>query len=237
VDTYCALLSAFAILAAHTQRQADPQRRGQVIDVSMLDATMVMMSSVMGTLMISGQQPERTGNRGFSRAPTADTFDTSDGAITIGAVQQGQVERLFRAMGRMDLLDDPRFATPDARMQNDAALQTVLRGLFAERTALEWEHVLATAGVPAGMVRDAEQALALEQLAGRDLFQDVPTPNAAVPTARTLNAGFRFAHDGPAVSGPPPTVGQHTDEVLSALRGSADAGAIDTNRKSSLSEP
>ncbi len=212
VDTYSALLTAFAILAAYTQRQADPERRGQVIDVSMLDATLVMMSSVVGPLLMSGQKPVRAGNRGFSGAPTADTFATGDGEITIGAVQQVQVERLFRAMDLAGLIDDPRFADRDARLANDPALQEILRARFAEKSALEWEEILSAAGVPAGKVRALDEALAFDQIRDRDLFLDLPGG-----TDRVMNAGFRFAHDGPGLSAPAPKLGEHTDDVLAEI--------------------
>lgn len=212
VDTYSALLSAFAILSAVLQRERDPARRGQVIDVSMLDATMVMMSSVVVPLMMSGQTPVRAGNRGFSGAPTADTFPTAEGEITIGAVQQVQVERLFRVLGCMSLLDDARFATPESRMTHDTELRALLVARFGERTASEWEADLAAAGVPAGKVRPLGEAMEMEQLRDRDLFIDLDDGS------RVLNAGFRFRRDGPGVSAPAPSLGADTEEVLAALR-------------------
>ncbi len=211
VDTYSALLSAFAIVAAVAQRRGDPQGRGQVIDVSMLDATMVMMSSVIVPMMISGETPVRAGNRGFSGAPTADTFPTREGEITIGAVQPSQVARLFAALGCTELLDDPRFATPDARMTHDAAMRAELLARFATRTAAEWEVLLAEAGVPAGKVRRPDEALALPQLADRELFVDLDTGE------RVLNAGFRFARDGPGLRGRAPDLGEHSAEILRGL--------------------
>lgn len=211
VDTYSALLTAFAILAAVVQRQADPERRGQVVEVSMLDATMVMMSSVLVPLLLSGQMPQRAGNRGFSGAPTADTFPTAAGEITIGAVQQVQVARLFQALGCPELLADDRFATPEARMTNDRALRALLTERFATRPAEDWEADLAAAGVPAGKVRRVDEALALPQVQGRDLFLDLPDG------ARILNAGFRLGHGGPGVAGCAPRLGEHTDEVLAQL--------------------
>ncbi|WP_010140698.1 CaiB/BaiF CoA transferase family protein [Oceanicola sp. S124] len=219
VDTYSALLSAFAILAAITQRERDPQNRGQVIDVAMLDAALVMMSSVVTPWMISGIAPERTGNRGFSRAPTADTFETADDPITLGVVQQYQYERLCEAMNRPDLLSDPRFATPDARLDNDTALQDQLTATFRTRGAADWEATLNAAGIPAGIVRSLPQAMDLDQLASRDLFDEVQVPGDAFAgrSAQVLRSGFRFDHDGPEVAGPPPTLGQHTDEVLASL--------------------
>lgn len=220
VDTYSALLSAFAILSAYVQRERDPERRGQVIDVSMLDSALVMMSSVVAPFLVSGVAPERTGNRGFSRAPTADTFATADNPITIGVVQQVQYERLCSAMARPDLLTDPRFATPDQRMRHDTALQAELTATFARRTAADWEARLNAAGVPAGMVRTLEQAMALDQIAGRGLLQEVPVPCDGVTggTTQVLNAGFVFAHGGPQVTGAPPRLGEHTEAVLASLK-------------------
>ncbi len=211
VDTYSALLSAFAILSAVLQRERDPERAGQVIDVSMLDATMVMMSSVVLPMLLTGQSPTRAGNRGFSGAPTADTFATADGEITIGAVQQVQVERLFRTLGCEDLLQDARFASPGARMANDAALQSLLTDRFGTRTAMEWETDLAAAGVPAGKVRPLHEAIKMDQLQDRDLFLDLSDGS------RVLNVGFKFGRDGPGIDRPAPALGADTESVLSQL--------------------
>lgn len=217
VDTYSALLAAFAIQSAYIQRERDPARRGQNIDMSMLDASLVMMASVINPLVISGTEPKRTGNRGFSLAPTADTFDTLENSITIGAVQQNQYERLCTALERPDLLTDPRFADGQARMKNDQELQIELGKTLATKTALEWEAILSQAGVPAGAVRSLSTVLDLPQLQGRGLHIEVDVPNAAVGRTSILNAGFRFAHDGPGVSDPPPLLGQHTAEILAEL--------------------
>lgn len=217
VDTYSALLAAFAIQSAYVQRARDPEGRGQHIDLSMLDASLVMMASVVNPLLISGTEPRRTGNRGFSLAPTADTFATKDHPITIGAVQQNQYERLCRAINRPDLLEDPRFTDGDNRILHEKELQGALATTFKTRTALEWEQILSTAGVPAGAVRPVRDVLALPQLADRDLQIALDVPNPAVGQTSILNAGFKFAHDGPSVAAPPPTLGQHTRDILAEL--------------------
>ena len=217
VDTYSALLAAFAMQSAYIQKLRDPEGRGQFIDMSMLDASLVMMASVINPMMISGTEPQRTGNRGFSLSPTADTFPTRENAITIGAVQQNQYERLCMALERPDLLDDGRFADADSRMANDAALQAELTRSFATRTASEWEVILAEAGVPAGAVRPIRDVLDLPQLADRKLTAEVDVPSDAVTRTTILNAGFLFDRDGPEVSGPPPRLGEHTEAVLREL--------------------
>lgn len=217
VDTYSALLAAFAIQSAYLQRERDPDRRGQYIDMSMLDASLVMMASVVNPLVISGTEPVRTGNRGFSLAPTADTFETKDVPITIGAVQQNQYERLCTALGRPDLVTDPRFVDGDSRIAHDAALQAELSAAFRTKRGLEWEQILSDAGVPAGAVRPVRDVLDLPQLRDRDLQLPIDVPNAAVGRTSILNAGFRFEHDGPGIDAPPPLLGQHTDEILAEL--------------------
>lgn len=217
VDTYSALLAAFAIQSAYIQRERDPESRGQNIDMSMLDATMVMMASVVAPLAISGTEHRRTGNRGFSHAPTADTFETQDHLITIGAVQQNQYERLCIAMGREELIKDPRFTNPDSRIEHAEALQAELKKTFKTRKAEEWEISLSDAGVPAGAVRSVKEALDLDQLKDRDLLLDIPVIDSAIEKATILNAGFKFAHDGPGVSTAAPTLGEHTEEILREL--------------------
>jgi crotonobetainyl-CoA:carnitine CoA-transferase CaiB-like acyl-CoA transferase len=114
-------------------------------------------------------------------------------------------------------LTDPRFANAETRMDHDVELQAELGKTLATKTALEWEAILSEAGVPAGAVRPLSAVLDLPQLQDRDLRVDVDVPNAAVGRTSILNAGFRFAHDGPGVSGPPPLLGQHTDEILAEL--------------------
>jgi len=213
VDTFSGLLAAFAILAALMQRERG-NGDGQFIDVSMLDATMVMMLAVVNPFLIAGTRPTRSGNRGFSQAPTADTFATKDGAITIGAVQQNQVERLFRAIDRTDLLDDARFADGDLRIANGKALQAELRAAFAMRTAEEWSATLNAAGVPAGAVRAFTEVIGLPFLDQRALKQVVPLADGFTTI---LNAGFVFANDGPGVSEGAPLLGEHTETVLSSL--------------------
>lgn len=221
VDTFTGLLASFAIVSALLQRQAT--RSGQYIDVAMLDASLVMMMSVAGPYMVAGVEPRKTGNLGYSKSPTADTFPAAEGQITIGAVRQDQFEDLCRVIDRMDLLADPRFADRKARQQNGPALrQEVIRALAA-RTALEWEQRLNDAGVAAGAVRTLPQALELEQLAHRRLTQQARAPGHS--QASVFKTGFLLARGEAGVGHPPPRLGEHTREVLTEL--GCDAALVD----------
>ncbi|MGR3320359.1 MAG: CaiB/BaiF CoA transferase family protein [Pseudooceanicola sp.] len=196
VDTFTGLLAAFAIQTALVQRERG-LCEGQEIDVAMLDAALVMLLSVANPLLIAGEEPARTGNRGFSRAPTADTFACAEGEICVGAVQPNQVERLLAVLGRGDLLERPEFADRVARIENADAMRAELSAAFASRNAAEWEAELQAAGLPAAQVRHLSEAVAMPHLAERELFLDIGGE-------RVLNAGFRFATGGPGTDRPAP---------------------------------
>lgn len=213
VDTFCGVMAALAILAAVIQRERFGGQ-GQNVDVAMLDTSMVLMLAVVNPFLLNGTPFVRTGNRGFSRAPTADTFPTARGQITIGAVQENQVRRLFEALGRADLSEDPRFADRDARMRHEEALQRELRAALATRAAAEWGPILSTAGVPAGEVLDFSDVLSRGWIDERDLTLSIPYDGE---DARILNAGFRFAEGGPGVDAAAPPLGAHGPEILEAL--------------------
>lgn len=214
VDTFCGVMAAFAMLSALLQKErfgGRPQR----IDVAMLDATMVMMLAVVNPFLINGTGFERCGNRGFSRAPTADTFACREGELTIGAVQENQVRRLFEVLDLAHLSDDPRFNDRDQRMAHDKALQAELNRAFARKTAREWGPLLAQAGVPAGEVLDFTDVFDRGWIAERDLTLSIPYQGE---TTQILNAGFQFDHGGPGTNAPAPTLNQHGDEIRQAMQ-------------------
>lgn len=215
VDTFVGMMAALAILSAVIQR--DRFGGPQLIDVAMLDATMVMMLAVVNPFMINGTPFKRTGNRGFSQAPTADTFPTASGQITIGAVQDNQVQRLFKALGREDLSSHPDYANRDVRQANADALQGEIRAAFADKPASVWGPILAKAGVPAGEVLDFTDVLDRGWIDERDLRLSIPYEAATDGTGETqiLNAGFRFERDGPGHNEAAPKLGEHTCEFNS----------------------
>lgn len=225
VDTYTGTLAALSILAALLRRNTSGE--GQRLDVSMLDATMVLMASAAVPFLVTGKPLPRTGNTGYSGQPTAGMFRCRDGArISLGVVQPVQYERLLAILERPDLLTDERFATPDLRRENAAELTAALALEFEKRDAAEWERVLSEAGTPCGMVRDIAQGMALPGLKERGVV--APLHIEGIPgdgDVATIGAGFLADRDGPQIDAPPPRLGEHTRAVLAEL--GYDAGAID----------
>jgi CoA:oxalate CoA-transferase len=206
VDTFTGLLAAFAIQTALLQRERGLSD-GQYIDVAMLDAALVMLLSVVNPLLMYGEKPLRTGNRGFSRAPTADTFACAEGDITVGAVEEPHIAKLLRVLDLDGLLEQREYCNRTARIRNADTMRERLAGAFVRKTAAQWESLLQAAGVPAARVLGVEEAVALPHLAERGLFQ-------CAGGEKVLNAGFRFLKDGPGTSRPAPLLGAHTAEFV-----------------------
>src|ERR1700722_11082227 len=132
VDTYTGTLAALAVVSAILQR--DRFGGGQYIDVAMLDASVVLLTALATPYLVTGQVLPRTGDTGYSGAPTAGLFSTADGTrISLGAVQNNQFAALCRIIGRPELATDPRFASAPARAEPDNAafLRDVLTKVFA----------------------------------------------------------------------------------------------------------
>lgn len=213
VDTFSGLLAAFAIQTALVQRERG-LAEGQMIDVAMLDATLVMLLSVVNPLLMNGETPKRTGNRGFSRAPTSDTFATADGEITIGAVEDKHVDALMSVVGLSHLLQEAAFSDRMSRATNADALYSRLAEALCARPATEWEALLHAQGVPAARVQDLQDAVSMPHLSERNLFMDLR--DDAGREQRILNAGFRFATGGPGVSRAAPKLGNNVEVGSSA---------------------
>lgn len=235
VDTYTGTLAAMAITSALLRRERTGE--GQFIDVSMMDASIVLQSALVVPYMVMGHLLPRSGNTGYSNLPTAGVFDTKGGGkLSIGAIQQNQFEALARGLGHPELLTDPITATAEKRADpaNRDQVRDRLQAIFLERTAEEWEAALVAAGAPAGVVRGLDQAVDHPSVAGRGLKQPIAIPglpNGA--DVHVLNTGFVVDRGQPGIDRPPPRVGEHTDAVLrdigyddARIRSLREAGAV-----------
>jgi crotonobetainyl-CoA:carnitine CoA-transferase CaiB-like acyl-CoA transferase len=213
-DTIGGLTAAFAVSSALLHRQKTGE--GSFIDVSMLDSVLVTMGWVVSNYLIAGQEPHPCGNDNFTAAPSG-TFRTADAPLNIAANKQEQFDALVGVLGRPELAADPRFAERESRKRNRAALTAELEASLATKTAAEWEAILNRVGIPAGRVLTVPEALDNPQIRHRELlqtFEDAPGVGRAVTVTR---AGFKMSSGDPAVSAPPPRLGEHTDELLQGL--------------------
>ncbi len=218
-DTVGGMTAAFAVAAA----LAEKDRKAHFIDVSMLEATMATMGWVVSNYLVAGKTPTPMGNDNFTASPSG-TFKTGDGLLNIAANKQEQFEAVCDVIGRPALKTDARFALRQSRLDNRAELTAELEDAMAAKSASEWRQLLNDAGVPAGRVMSVADAVAHPQIADRGMiaeFKDAPGVGRDIKLART---GYKIDGAPAQVAEPPPTLGQHSDDILHEL--GYDAAAI-----------
>ena len=211
--------AAFAIASALFQRTRTG--RGQHIDVAMLDAAIMLMSTSAVDTQLTAAAPVAPGNSSLTH-PGYACFEAAEGQIMIGAFTARQHEGLWRALGRDDIADE--VATLDsqqisARLESD---RKVMAEIFQSRSAQHWEDLLNDAGVPAARVRQLDEALKHPQVASRRVLQQPQGFSAADDELKSPVAAFHFEHGGPSVTHHAPPRGQHTEEILQNLGCSAE---------------
>jgi crotonobetainyl-CoA:carnitine CoA-transferase CaiB-like acyl-CoA transferase len=213
-DTMGGITAAFAIAAALFRRERSGE--GELIDVSMLESTLMAMGWAVSNWLIAGVKAEPMGNENMTASPSG-AFHTGDGLLNIAANKQEQFEALCRLIGRDELMVDPRFAGREDRKRHRFELKREIEQALAARAATEWAALLNKHGVPAGEVLDVPAVLEHPQIKERGLlrtFEQVPDVDRPVQVVR---AGFRLGSGDPAPAMPPPALGADTADILAEL--------------------
>jgi crotonobetainyl-CoA:carnitine CoA-transferase CaiB-like acyl-CoA transferase len=206
------------LLALHARSRSG---RGQLVDVSMQDAMIGLLTYQAGSYFATGKNPRRQGNAHANICPY-DAFQASDGYFNLGCGSDPLFVTLCdKLLGRPDLPRDPRFATNAARVQNREALYGELCPLFVQKPMQAWLEGLEQAGIPAGPILTVDQALHHPQLSARGMIVELPHPAAG--TLRVTGAPVRLGQTPGAVDRAPPLLGQDSLRVLGELAGLDEA--------------
>src|ERR1700704_4813632 len=209
IDYATGMTGAFALSAALFQRERTG--RGQRIDMAMLDVAMILMSSRLTGYLRNGVHPKPHGNR--HPHATNGAFETREGLVMLGASNLRQQRRLWKLLGRPDMIK----RTNDERDADHAREIAVLSEIMLSRTADEGEASLQPRHVPAARVRTMGEALADPQLSARGIVHRHAAADGIEGGFAVPVAAFTFAHGGPRIDTPPPALGQHNEDILREL--------------------
>ena len=210
LDVIAGLYAANAIQAALLR--ARETGRGAHVVVSLFEASVAALVNQAANYLLGGAVPERMGNAHPNIVPYQ-AFHAADAPFILAAGNDRLFARTCEAIGRPDLATDPRFATNEGRVRNRTALVDDLEAVFATRPAAEWVAALTAASVPCAPIRDVAEVFASPEGARTIVAIDDPIRGAL----RTVAEPLRLDGQRPPVRMPPPSLGQHTDEVLAWL--------------------
>jgi crotonobetainyl-CoA:carnitine CoA-transferase CaiB-like acyl-CoA transferase len=171
--------------------------------------------------------PQRQGNTHPSLAPYQ-TFETLDGSMLLAIGNDGQFARFCEAAGQPQWAQDERFRTNTLRVKNRPALVALMLPVTRTRTTLAWTQLLEDKAVPCGPINDMAQAFADPQVQARGLVLKQPVAqiktwqvasDSIAPQAniQTVASPLRLSATPPVLRRAPPSLGEHTDEVLAEL--------------------
>jgi crotonobetainyl-CoA:carnitine CoA-transferase CaiB-like acyl-CoA transferase len=205
--------------------------RGQLVDVSLLDAVTSLLTYQAGRFFATGDVPVRAGNRHMTIAPY-DTYDTRDGVLVLAVGNDTQWHRLCEALSLTALASDTRFTTNAGRVEHYADVRQALTAVFGGHDVEPTVQRLRAAGVPCGAVRSIDEVFADPQVIARAMAETVRHP--LIGDVRVLGVPVKLSATPGGVRTAPPRLGEHTRSVLRAdlkmgdedIRALAAAGAI-----------
>jgi crotonobetainyl-CoA:carnitine CoA-transferase CaiB-like acyl-CoA transferase len=217
-DMVAGLYGAYAVMIA--LRVAEKSGRGQVIDLPLLDPIISILGPEAASYRVSGEKPQRTGSRSLTTSPR-NVYATKDGRyIAISASIQAMAERVFRAIGKPEMIDDPRFRTNTDRVRHIDACDGAVAAFIAERTLDEAMAVFEAAEVTANPVYEIDQLIADEHIQARGVI--VEAPDAEMEGVLMHNIIPRLSDTPGKLRRPAPGLGEHTREVLAEIGYSAE---------------
>ncbi|MFT5334425.1 MAG: crotonobetainyl-CoA:carnitine CoA-transferase CaiB-like acyl-CoA transferase [Halioglobus sp.] len=212
-DIMTGLYATIGILAALAERERSGL--GQFVDLALLDVTAATLANQASNYLVGNTVPVRLGNAHPNVVPYQ-SFVASDGHIIVAVGNDGQFRRFVGELGLSELADDARFETNQLRVRNREPLIPLLQAKMLERSKADWLRAFEKVQVPAGPINTVEQVFAEPQIKARGMQINVPHPHN--PDLQLVANPIKLSRTPAQYQRPPPTLGEHTEEVLDALK-------------------
>jgi crotonobetainyl-CoA:carnitine CoA-transferase CaiB-like acyl-CoA transferase len=214
-DLFAGMYACYAILGALYHRDRT-DGTGQHIDLGILDAAIALTSHRTLEYFITGELPPRLGN-GTKGSVPSQLFRAADGYMMLTASRDDDFRRFSVGIGLPELKDDPRFLDRTLRAENGDELMRILGELFATQPLAHWLEKLEAARIVHAPVLDLKQVFDNPQVKHRGMAVEIDHPVGG-PT-KVIRNPVRLSKTPIERYEPPPTIGEHTDDVLRGLLG------------------
>ena len=209
VDLMTGMYASIAVCAAIAHRAVTGT--GQHLDLALLDTQVAFLANQAMNYLATGEAPGRLGNAHPNIVPYQ-TFNTRDGAIILACGNDNLFNKFCEVAGCQALAKDPRFATNAKRVENRDDITAQLNAVFAKRSTRDWVDTLEQAGVPNGPINNLKQVFEEEQVVARGV--KIEMNHATAGKIPLVASPMRFSATPVEYKLPPPTLGQHTEEIL-----------------------
>lgn len=205
--------AALGILAALYYRNLTGV--GQLVDISLLDSTIVSLASVSQLYLTDRTMPQRRGNGYVAGAPGG-SYKCKDGYVIFLALGDSAWLKLCKTIGRKDLLEDERFMTNQLRVQNYIELDEIMNDWTKDKEVNEVVELFLSVGLPAGPIFDMEQVYNDPHIMGdREMFTKINHP--IVGEVEVTNQAIKMSETSPFVRSSSPLLGEHNEEVYKSF--------------------
>lgn len=219
-DIMAGMNGVIGVLAA--LRHRDRTGEGQHIDISLFESQAAALLNSASSWLNAGTKLGRTGNDHPSAAPYG-VYEVDDGHIIVATFNDREFARLAQVLGHSEWLNDPRFARNGDRVLNRPALKEAVREALRGKTRAQWVDILNAATVSAGPINDIADLERDEHAIARGMF--LPMETKDLGRVRSIASPVRMSVTPPDYRLPPPSLGEHSDELLEELGYSVDQRA------------
>jgi crotonobetainyl-CoA:carnitine CoA-transferase CaiB-like acyl-CoA transferase len=214
VDVCTGMLASNSILAALNARHRTG--KGQKVELSLYETSLAMLINVASNYLTAGRNGGRFGNGHPSIVPYT-TYQTADAMVAIGIGNERQFARTAEVLGHPEWAQDARFTSNRARVENRDLIDGLINEALSHGGAESWLDKLKAVGVPCGRINSVADALDDPHTVARDMIETVE--HSTIGALKMLGIPFKFSDTACSVRRAPPTLGQHSDEILAGELG------------------
>ena len=208
-DILSGMFTAYGIMIALYSR--DKTGRGSRIDVAMADSVASVLENAIVRYLATGKSPKPIGSRHPSLAPF-DMFRAKNGYMVIAIGNEKLWHSFCQAIGRKELLKDPRFMNNKKRLRNEKILKSLIERWTRKKTVKELLITFNKLGIPCGPVNSMERMISHPQIVFRNMIQEIKHPIAG--KIKMAGIPLKMAGFSDKIPGRSPLLGEHTEEIL-----------------------